>query len=364
MRVLFFVPHTALAAGARYRVYQFLPYLQAAGIDCTVRAFTSPELYGLLYGGGHELRRAGLILARSLQRLKDVAGAGQFDAFFVYKECFPFGPPLIEEHLKSLGKPLIYDFDDAIFLPESTRLRQRLRSPDKVARIVTLADRVIVSNQHLAGFSSAYNRNVEIIPTCIDMSVFVPKPCARATNAPLRIGWIGSHSTAKYLERLGLVFSRLAARFDFELHVIGAGRTLRFPGVRSVERAWRLEAEVGEFQDLDIGVYPLGDSVWELGKAGFKAIQYMAVGVPSVSSPVGVMNEIVRDGTDGFLADSDDEWFDKLSRLLSDADLRRRMAERGREAVEQRFSLSANAPKLVEAIRATVAGRAVGGAHG
>lgn len=357
MRVLFLVPHTALAAGARYRVYQFLPYLEAAGISCTVHAFTDAELYDVLYTGGHRVRRAGLILRRALRRVVDLSGAKGFDAFFVYKECFPFGPPLIEEYLKRLGKPILYDFDDAIFLPESTRLRQVLRNPNKVCRIATLADRVVVSNQHLAGFARAYNRHVDVIPTCVDMNVFAPRPRAQKLSEPLRIGWIGSHSTAKYLERLAGVFAQLATRFDFELHVVGAGRPLAFPGVKTLQRAWSLKTEVADFQSLDVGVYPLGDNIWDLGKAGFKAIQYMAAGVASVSSAVGVVNEFVTDGVDGFLVKSADDWLDRLSRLLSSAELRRQMAERGRRAVEERFSLSANAPRLIEAIRVTVAAR-------
>lgn len=355
MRVLFFVPHTALAAGARYRVYQYLPHLEAAGISCTVHPFTDPELYEVLYRGGDQLRRARLILRQTLRRLADLGGASQYDAFFIYKECFPFGPALIEAHLKRLGKPILYDFDDAIFLPESTPLRQVLRNPNKVANIAKLADCVIVSNQHLAGFARAYNRRVEVIPTCVDMSTFVPAHRERDAGAPLRIGWIGSHSTAKYLQGLAGVMARLAAQFDFELHIVGAGRTMAFPGVKVVQRDWTLEAEVGEFQALDIGVYPLADSVWELGKAGFKAIQYMAVGVPSVSSAVGVVNDIVRDGVDGFLVGSEQQWFEKLSTLLADAGARRSMGESARRAVEERFSLAVNAPKMVAAIRASVA---------
>jgi len=345
MKVLFFLPHSKQAAGARYRVHQFLPALTAAGVTCDVREFVTPELYRHLYRSGHALEKSYWIARQSLHRWQDLRDAREADVVFIYRECYPFGPPLIESKLERLGKPIVYDFDDAIFLPEPTRLRNLVRNPAKTARIAQLADCVIVSNDHLRGFASAYNQHVEVIPTCVDTDVFAPPP-ARQVGPRLRLGWIGSHSTAKYLEQLRPVLSDLSGRFDFELLVIGAGRDFELPGVRVLNERWSLETEVERFQSLDIGLYPLADTVWELGKAGFKAIQYMAVGVPCVVSSVGVTRDIVSDGENGLLASTPREWSEKLSQLLSDAALRQRLAAAGRRTIVERYSLSVNAPRL------------------
>jgi glycosyltransferase involved in cell wall biosynthesis len=167
------------------------------------------------------------------------------------------------------------------------------------------------------------------------------------------LGWIGSHSTAKYLEQLRPVLSDLSGKFDFELLVVGAGRDFELPGVKVLNERWSLETEVELFQSLDIGLYPLADTVWELGKAGFKAIQYMAVGAPCVVSRVGVTRDIVSDGDNGFLASNPQEWSEKLSRLLSDAALRQRLGDAGRRTIVERYSLAVNAPRLHRAIERT-----------
>ena len=356
MKVLFFVPHSKNAAGARYRVHQFIPYLEAHGVRCDVREFVNPELYRLLYSSGHKLEKAYRIGLQSVKRLMDLRDAAEYDAFFVYRECFPFGPAFIESHLRKLKRPIIYDFDDAIFLPEPTRLRNALRNPAKTTHIVQLADTVVVSNEHLRGYAGAYNRNVVVIPTCVDTQVFAPRPPReRSPNAPIRLGWIGSHSTAKYLQQLRPALSELAARFNIELVVVGAGRDFEAPNLSVLNRAWSLESEVAEFQSLDIGLYPLGDTVWELGKAGFKAIQYMAVGVPAVVSRVGVATDIIQDGQNGFLVTTQNEWIERLSQLIAEPALRSRLGQAGRDTVVQSYSLEHNAPRLLATLQETIA---------
>jgi glycosyltransferase involved in cell wall biosynthesis len=345
MKVIFFLPHSKQAAGARYRVHQFLPALTAAGVSCDVREFVTPELYRHLYRKGHALEKGYQIFRQTLHRRQDLRDARDADVIFVYRECYPFGPPFIESMLRRLGKPIVYDFDDAIFLPEPTKLRDLLRNPAKTARIAQLADCVIVSNEHLRGFASAYNQQVEVIPTCVDTDVFAP-PRQRQSGQRLRLGWIGSHSTAKYLEQLRPVLRQLSGRFDFELLVIGAGRHFEMPGVRVLNESWSLETEVERFQSLDIGLYPLADTVWELGKAGFKAIQYMAVGASCVVSRVGVTRDIVNDGENGFLAGDTREWSEKLGQLMSDSSLRQRLGAAGRRTIVERYSLHVNAPRL------------------
>jgi glycosyltransferase involved in cell wall biosynthesis len=350
-RVLFFMPYSQEAAGCRFRVHQFVPFLEQHGIECELRELVTPDLYAMLYKPGNRALKAALFARRALARVRDLMVAGKYDALFVYRECFPFGPALLEAYLRTLGKPIIYDFDDAIYLRDANPVKDFLRRPTKTNDIVQLADEVIVCNEQLRGLCAAYNRNVTIIPTSVDTDVFAPRdPRSGDARRPLRLGWIGSHSTAKYLDIVREPLQRLAQRFPIEFLVVGAGQELEIPGVNVLNKPWTLESEVDDFKSLDIGVYPLVDSLWELGKTSFKTIQYMAVGVPGVVSRVGAANEIVVEGKNGLLAGSSEEWFDKLVRLASDPPLRRQLAEGGRKTAVGGFSIRANAPRLLDVI--------------
>jgi len=351
MRVLFFLPHSHEAPGCRYRVFQYIPYLEERGVQCELRTMVDSELYQIVYKPGRTLRKAALFARRSLHRLRDLRDARNFDLLFIYRECFPIGPAVFETFLRTLDRPIVYDFDDAIYLPRAEPIKNLFRNPSKTTDIIRLSDRVIVSNEHLRGLCAAYNRNVDVIPTSVDTTRFCPAK-APPQRDRLRIGWIGTHSTAKYLDLIRRPLQRLAEKIPMELLVVGAGRDIAIPGVHVINKQWNLTEEIEDFQSLDIGVYPLADDLWELGKAGFKAIQYMSVGVPAVASPVGVVTEMIRDGENGFFASSEEEWLEKLTRLAGDYGERLRVGAAGRQTVVSAYSTANNAPRLLESLEA------------
>ncbi|HVZ23082.1 MAG TPA: glycosyltransferase, partial [Vicinamibacterales bacterium] len=176
----------------------------------------------------------------------------------------------------------------------------------------------------------------------------------RPPGAPLVIGWIGTPTTAPYLKSLEPVFERLASRHPFEVRVSGSGAPLTFAGVTTTNERWSLEREVELFNTCDVGVYPLNDDEWEKGKCGFKAIQFMACGVPVVAAAVGVNREIIQDGVNGFLASTERDWAQKIGRLLGDAELRQRLGAAGRRTIEEKYSLAVNAPRLAALLRDVV----------
>jgi hypothetical protein len=164
------------------------------------------------------------------------------------------------------------------------------------------------------------------------------------------IGWTGSFSTEKYLDLVRPALERLRRRRPFRMVVVGGG-AFRAEGVEVEHRPWRAQTETSDLGDLDIGLMPLPDAEWERGKCGLKALQYMALGLPVVVSPVGVNAEIVRDGESGVLARTEREWEEALERLLADADLRRRMGREGRATVERAYSAAVVAPRVAEIFR-------------
>jgi glycosyltransferase involved in cell wall biosynthesis len=233
-----------------------------------------------------------------------------------------------------------------------------MTQPGKVATIIRHSDRVIAGNEYLAEYARRFSSAVTVIPTCVDTTRFVPS--AHASNNGARraapvVGWIGSPTTVPYLRALAPLLQRVAREHPFVLRVSGSGEAIAVPGVPTEQPAWTLHGEVELFNTCDVGVYPLTDDEWSRGKCGFKAIEFMACGVPVVASAVGVNREIIEDGVNGFLASTDHEWSDKLSRLLCDQDLRRRLGAAGRNTIEQRYSLQVIAPKLEATLRALVA---------
>jgi len=366
IRVLALSPIPEEGAGCRFRIAQFIPYLESVGISVTLDSLFTPEFFRLVYKPGHYTQKAATFIALSLKRLNALRASSRFDLILVYREMFPIGPALIERLLASRHRPpIVFDFDDAIFLPnvsDANRLIAALKQPQKVASIIRHSDHVIAGNEFLAAYARRFNPAVTMIPTCVDTERFVPavRPQPGAppsdTSVPV-VGWIGSPTTASYLRGLNSVLRRVRERHPFVMRISGAGESLSIPGVSVDNRTWSLTDEVSLFNTCDVGVYPLADDEWSKGKCGFKAIEFMACGVPVVASAVGVNRTIVHDGANGFLAATEDEWVEKLSRLLWDAALRRRFAEAGRRTIEESYSLHVNAPTLAATLR-TVAERA------
>jgi glycosyltransferase involved in cell wall biosynthesis len=355
IRVLALSPIPEEGAGCRFRIAQFIPYLKSVGVDVTLRSLFTADFFRLVYKPGHYLRKAVTFAGLSIKRLDSLRDASQFDLILIYREIFPIGPALIERLLGMRRRPpLVFDFDDAIFLPsvsDANRLIGALKHPRKVSTIIRVSDHVIAGNDYLADYARQFNDAVTVIPTCVDTTKFVPSAelfSGNGSNASreLVVGWIGSPTTASYVRRLEKVLRRVRDRCPFLLRVSGTGEPFDISGISTENAAWTLDREVQLFNTCDVGVYPLFDDEWSKGKCGFKAIEFMACGVPVVAAAVGVNREIIQDGVNGFLASTEDEWVEKLARLLADRDLRRRFAEAGRRTVEEGYSLRVHAPTL------------------
>jgi glycosyltransferase involved in cell wall biosynthesis len=277
------------------------------------------------------------------------------DVYLVHREVLPVGPPVVELTLaRQQGRSLVYDFDDAIYLPnvsEANRFVRGLKWPSKVPRIIGAADRVIAGNGYLARYAGIRNPRVTVIPTAVDTTRFVPRAGEGPAGSRPVLGWIGSPTTVRYMSELREILASLAARFSFTVRVAGGGRAIAFPGVAIDNVAWTPATEVSLFNTCDIGIYPLTDDAWTRGKCGFKAIQFMACGVPVIASAVGVNREIIQDGVTGFLASTETEWTEKLGWLLADPRLREKLGHAGRCAVEERYSLARHAPALAAVLR-------------
>lgn len=284
-----------------------------------------------------------------MRRWKDARRARKFDYIYIYRDAFFFGT-FVEKWMAKSGTRIIYDFDDAIWLKDENPnqgLFNRLKTPDKVADIIRMSHLTLVGNQYLADYALQFNESVRIIPSTVDMKTY---QADKSLNSAICIGWTGSFSTLKHFQWLYPALLELKRRYDerISFKLIGVAE-YRSEELGLVGQPWRSDKEAEDLAELDIGIMPLPDNKWTRGKCAMKGIQYMALGIPTVLSPVGINAEIVTDGTNGLLAKDEQEWVEKLSMLVEDTALREKLGKKGKETVLAHFTTEANKMKWLEA---------------
>lgn len=355
MRVLGLATYPVEAAATRFRMTQFVEPLAKEGIELTIYPFIDSRLHGSLYKRSQWPRTAAGLALASVRRLGEVWRARSADVVFVQREAMMFGPPLMEWLVTRLHHcPMVLDLDDATYVayksPTYGRVGSMLKWFRKTNDLIRWSRVVICGNREIAAYVSSKGRSAVIIPTVVDTTRFTPLTKRNPSDIPV-IGWIGTHSTFPYVKSIFPVFERLARTHRFRLRLVGTGEdSVSIPGVDVENLPWKLDREIADFQSLDIGVYPIVEDDWSVGKSCFKAIQYMAVGIPFVVSPVGACNDIAEPNGTHFVARTEDEWYEHISRLLSDEGLRRQMGESGRNYAVTNYSVEVNAPKLAEVL--------------
>jgi glycosyltransferase involved in cell wall biosynthesis len=310
----------------RFRVERLLPFFTGRGHACEVR----------------------FLSGSSVARLLSYRECGGYDAVFLQKRLLN---PAELWVLRRFARRLVYDFDDAVMYSAEGTLRCASRR--RFEAMCQSADLVVPGNGYLQKLADDAGARTLLIPTCIDTDAYHPRLRPRkGSSHRVIVGWTGSRSTNRYLDDLFPALARLAGRI--ELRILSDTESGfdydRLGDVPHRFTPWSREVEIPFVAGFDVGLMPLTDDPWTRGKCGFKALQYMGLGVAAVCSPVGVNREIVADGLNGLLAETPDEWHAALTRLIDDPPARERLAAAGRRTVEERYSLAAQGPRLVAAI--------------
>lgn len=362
MKVLALCSYPLEAAATRYRLIQFIDPLAEKGIDLTVSPFLTKEEFSTLYQSGLSAGKILQMLNSARKRLTGVFTARAFDALLIQREAMLFGPPIFEWLYKTIGNcPLILDLDDATYLsytsPTYGRIGSALKFFGKTDKLIRWSETVICGNRHIAEYVEAKGKKAVFVPTVVDTEKF--HPIEKKSEKPV-IGWIGTHSTFPLLVKIFPVLQDLARKYDFKLKIVGAGKNeIMLDGVDVENLEWTMEREIKDFQSLDIGLYPLEatESVskeWLAGKSGFKAIQYMSVGIPFVVTPVGICAEIGVENETHFPASSEQQWFESLAQLLESAELRDKMGQNGRRYALNHYTVSQQTEKIAKVIKKAV----------
>ena len=343
MRVLFLANHRPGRSPAqRFRFEQYLSYLESRGIECHFSWLISESDDVTFYKGSVSQK---LLLAsrafkkRFLELFNGVVRNA--DIIFVSREALFFGPPLFEYLAYRLKKKIIFDFDDAIWLSPVSHYNQKFswaKWPTKTDSLLRLSHLVVAGNDYLADYAKAFSENVEIIPTTINVDRYVPNSLRR--SGPVRIGWSGSFSTISHFESILPALLHIKREFGEQVEFILIGDQY-YSNIKLNITAlpWNLMSEISDLHKFDIGLMPLPDDDWAKGKCGLKGLQYMALGIPTIMSPVGVNRGIIRDGVNGFLATTQDEWIAKLRLLVSNGDMRDKLGAAGRLTVLSDYSV-------------------------
>jgi glycosyltransferase involved in cell wall biosynthesis len=279
------------------------------------------------------------------------------DVIIVHSELAPTMGGVVLDRLRRRGARIVYNFDDAVFLdrPGGSRLIRMLARPDRrTADLCRAGGAVMAGNRYLASYAERARGgpdNVRVMPTVLDTERFCPKGSSRRDGLPT-VGWIGTHSALPYLRELFPALASVQARKKFRLQVICNRAPEPFPGLNFEFIEWALEDELAYFGRLDVGLYPLPDDPWTRGKCGFKAIQYLACGIPTIASPVGVLAEIAIAGETGLHANDPASWEAALERLLDDPGLRAEMGVAGRRLIVERYSIQAVVEEFAATLRA------------
>jgi len=348
-KILFLSKYGPKAASTRYRFLQYFEFLGNHGFSCEFSELLSDKYLENKFTSGRSAIFE--VLKGYLRRISLVFKLRKYDLVFVYSECLPFFPFFLERLLFLRGVRYIYDFDDAFFTTYENHPNPVIRFllKNKISSLIKGASFIFAGNQYLAEYSRKINQAVEVIPTVVDLRKYAVKESGK-DNRLFTIGWIGSPSTAGYLNEILPALRKFSAESQTEIFLVGVNK---FDGQELNVRVkeWSLDSEAQDIKSFDIGIMPLPDTDWAKGKCAFKIIQYMACGLPVVASPVGANKYVVEDKINGFLASGSEEWASCFKRLFLDKKLRFSMGSAGRVRVKESFSLEVMQPKVLAILK-------------
>ena len=339
--------------GQRSSIELWERVLNPAGSVLDHSPFETEELRRVIYEPGRRTAKAVEIVRAYARRLRSLGPLDDYDAVLVYREAALIGPALIERWVASRGKPIIYQLDDPLYVPYRSPFSgyfSYLKFFGKVRQICRLSRVVIVNSRFHREYASRYSPDVREIPSVVDGDRYRPRP-RRAANGQVRLGWSGSASTDGNLAVIAEPVTEVARGGAVSLHLIGA-KGPPFADVPTEVRPWRAETEIDDLSLIDIGLLPLPVNEWNKRKFFLKLVQYMALGIPAVCTPLGSNPDVIEHGRTGFLADSPAEWVRALEALSRDASLRAEIGGRAAEVAHARYTLQANADRIIEAFRA------------
>ena len=330
-----------VAAGQRLKYEQYIDHWEDEGYEVIISPFMDMPMWDIVYTSGNYFPKFIGTMKGYIRRVLDLFRARHYDVVYVFMWVTPIGTSFFERLICFLSRKIIYDVEDNVMMERSNNLNpfvKLLKGRGKTNYLIKNVDHVITSSPFLNDYCLNLNRRraCTYISSSINTEKFLPSNTYSNDNK-IVIGWTGTFSSKVYLDLLADVFVRLSKKCDFKLRVIGNFQ-YEMKGIDLEVIQWTKKNEVKDLQGIDIGVYPLIDNQWILGKSGLKAIQYMSFGIPTVATSVGTTPKIIKHKINGWLVNNDDEWIEALQTLIENAQLRRKIGEEARLTILNNYS--------------------------
>lgn len=343
--------------GQRFRLEQWQPYLKDENISIDYFAFTDEKLRKILYKNGNYAAKSLGMFRAITRRFNQILKSSDYDLIYLYRTASMVGPAWLEKLLSFRKVPIIYDFDDAIFLENTSNANKHFgwaKFVGKTADISQLSTSVTVGNTYLSEYAKQYNDNVYIIPTSIDTEHYQPVKNGKNGSGRVVVGWTGSSTSQYHLEAFEPTLAELLKRRDdVEIRVI-SNREPSFKEIPYTWREWSPETEVEEIAEIEIGIMPTPDDEWSRGKCALKALQYMALGIPAICTDMGANRDVIEQGKNGFLAKDRKEWLKYFDMLIDDETLRNKLGYEARKTVVDKYSMEKCAELFADVARKTI----------
>lgn len=357
IKILFIVPYPENESPSqRFRFEQYLKYLEENNIAYTIAPFLDLATWKIFYHPGLYFKKAMGIINGIVRRFQLLKTLDNYDIVFIHREACPVGPAYFEKLIaEKYKKKIIFDFDDAIWLPNTSQANNSLawlKKPEKTFDIISYAKHISAGNKYLADFSNTINQNVKIIPTTIDTNYHKVIEKETTEKEVVNIGWTGSATTIEHYKLSYSFLSKIKEKYgDKVMFTVISNIPPENPPFEVNFLKWQKTTEISDLNSFDIGIMPLPDDKWAKGKCGFKGLQYMSLAIPAVMSPVGVNNEIITNAVNGYLPKNEEEWIEYLSLLIENPALRSEIGNAGAKNLENNYSVNANKKKYLEMIQ-------------
>lgn len=341
-KILFVAAHRPnRSPSQRYRFEQYFNFLTHNGYQCELSYIITEEDDQLFYSPGNIFNKLLIVFKSTVKRLNDLKRANSFDIVFIQREALMLGTTFFEKQFGKSKAKLVFDFDDSIWLMDTSSANKKwewMKSTKKTEKIISYSSLVFAGNNYLGNYAKQFNKQVKIIPTTIDTE-FHKRITPYTNNHKICIGWSGSITTIKHFEQAIPFLKKIKQKYGEKVYFKVMGdSSYKNKELDIIGISWSIDNEVPIISTFDIGIMPLPNDQWVKGKCGLKGLSYMALEVPTIMSRIGVNTEIIEDGVNGFLADTEEEWMNKISQLIDSFELRKKLGENARKTVLERYS--------------------------
>lgn len=345
MKILFIHPYpTGAAPSQRFRFEQFIPFLEEKGVEVVRAPFWDEQSWNILYASGHFFQKTWALFQGWKRRYFLLKNASNFDMVFIHRELDPLGVSFLRRQLGNIDKSkIIFDLDDAIWIPNSSssnKMMERFKNWKQAQQLASLSGTISAGNAYLCQWGSQYSEKTFEIPTTVDIENG-HNILQEYSGKSITIGWTGTHSTLKYLDPILPILERVLEKYEHVNFNVICDSKPHFSLPKLIWTPWNKNKEIEDLLKIQIGLMPLEEDAWANGKCGFKAIQYMALGIPALVSPVGVNKEIVDNNINGFVCNTEEEWLNALVQLIENKELRISMGAKARPKIVEKYSTQA-----------------------